>query len=58
MSEKIPPPLADHLTVRKVLSRKSEKPGVIDTDWLRQVCLDTGADDVAKMGSFAAACAE
>ena len=42
-----PPRLADHPTVRKVLSRKSEKPGVIDADWLRQVCFDAGADDVA-----------
>src|SRR6201990_343164 len=46
-SEKIPARLADHPTVGKVLSRKSEKPGVIDADWLRQVCLDAGADDVA-----------
>src|ERR1700752_3122607 len=45
--EKISARLADHPTVRKVLSRKSEKPGVIDADWLRQVCLDAGADDVA-----------
>jgi hypothetical protein len=45
--ERIPARLADHLTVRKVLSRESEKPGVIDADWLRQVCLDAGADDVA-----------
>ncbi|MCW2565567.1 MAG: hypothetical protein JWQ31_4127 [Mycobacterium sp.] len=45
--ERIPARLADHPTVRKVLSRKSEKPGVIDADRLRQVCLDAGADDVA-----------
>src|SRR6476469_8903239 len=45
--EKIPTRLADHPTVRKVRSRKTEKPGVIDSDWLRQVCLDAGADDVA-----------
>src|SRR3982074_1921927 len=45
--EKISARLADHPTVRKVLSRKSEKPGVIDADWLRQVCRDAGADDVA-----------
>ena len=45
--DRIPARLADHPTVRKVLSRKSEKPGVIDADWLRQVCLDAGADDVA-----------
>jgi len=45
--EKISARLADHPTVRKVMSRKTEKPGVIDADWLRQVCLDAGADDVA-----------
>src|SRR4029078_7529310 len=45
--ENIPTRLADHPTVRKVRSRKTEKPGVIDADWLRQVCLDAGADDVA-----------
>jgi ferredoxin len=45
--DRIPARLADHPTVRKVLSRKSEKPGVIDADWLRQLCLDAGADDVA-----------
>ncbi len=45
--EKIPTRLADHPTVRKVRSRKTEKPGVIDSDWLRQVCLEAGADDVA-----------
>src|ERR1700752_32908 len=45
--EKISARLADHPTVRKVLSRKSEKPGVIDADWLRQLCLDAGVDDVA-----------
>jgi hypothetical protein len=26
---------------------QDEKPGVIDAAWLRQVCLDAGADDVA-----------
>lgn len=45
--EKIPTRLADHPTVRKVRSRKTASPGVIDADWLRQVCLDAGADDVA-----------
>jgi len=29
------------------MSRDREEPGVIDADWLRQVCLDAGADDVA-----------
>ncbi|HYR13613.1 MAG TPA: (4Fe-4S)-binding protein, partial [Mycobacterium sp.] len=33
--EKLSARLADHPTVRKVLSRKTEKPGVIDADWLR-----------------------
>jgi hypothetical protein len=47
MSDKTPARLADHPTVRKVRSRKTVKPGVIDADWLRQVCLDAGADDVA-----------
>ena len=46
-ADRIPARLADHPTVRKVLSRKSEKPGVIDADWLRQLCLDARADDVA-----------
>src|ERR1700761_6216049 len=45
--EKIPTRLAEHPTVRKVRSRTTEPPGVIDPDWLRQVCLDAGADDVA-----------
>src|ERR1700694_3941489 len=49
--EKISARLADHPTARNVLarqtSRKTEKPGVIDADWLRQGCLDAGADDVA-----------
>ena len=26
---------------------RPKSPGVIDADWLRQVCLDAGADDVA-----------
>jgi len=29
-----------------VLARSSPKPGVIDAGWLRQVCLEAGADDV------------
>ena len=45
--ENIPTRLADHPTVRKVRSRRIQKPGVIDAAWLRQVCLDAGADDVA-----------
>ena len=33
--------------MRKVPARKAATPGVIDADWLRQVCLAAGADDVA-----------
>jgi len=47
MMDKLPARLADHPTVRKVASRKTTKPGVIDAAWLRQVCLEAGADDVA-----------
>lgn len=47
MSNSIPTRLADHPTVRKVRARKTAKPGVIDADWLRQVCLDAGVDDVS-----------
>jgi Fe-S-cluster-containing hydrogenase component 2 len=46
-SRKISPRLAEHPTVRKVMARHTEPPGVIDADWLRQVCLEAGADDVA-----------
>jgi Fe-S-cluster-containing hydrogenase component 2 len=46
-TDRIPARLAEHPTVRKVRARRTEKPGVIDADWLRQVCLDAGADDVA-----------
>jgi Fe-S-cluster-containing hydrogenase component 2 len=46
-SRKISPRLAEHPTVRKVMARHTEPPGVIDDDWLRQVCLEAGADDVA-----------
>jgi Fe-S-cluster-containing hydrogenase component 2 len=44
---KIPPRLAEHPTVQKVLARKTEPPGVLDADWLRGVCLEAGANDVA-----------
>ena len=47
MTEKLPAKLANHPTVRKVAGRRSRKADVIDADWLRQVCLDAGADDVA-----------
>jgi Fe-S-cluster-containing hydrogenase component 2 len=44
---KISPRLAEHPTVQKVLARRTEPPGMLDSDWLRRVCLDAGADDVA-----------
>ena len=47
MADRIPARLADHPTVRKVRSRTVQRPGVIDADWLRKVCWDAGADDVA-----------
>lgn len=39
--------LDDHPTVRKVRARPRRAPGVVDADWLRRVCLEAGADDVA-----------
>src|SRR6201990_145589 len=44
--DNLPPRIANHPTVRKVRSRTPRRPGVIDADWLRQVCLDAGVDDV------------
>jgi Fe-S-cluster-containing hydrogenase component 2 len=46
MARRISPRIADHPTVRAVLARNNPKPGVIDAAWLRQICLDAGADDV------------
>ncbi|ANW66503.1 (4Fe-4S)-binding protein [Mycobacterium sp. djl-10] len=46
MAGRISPRIADHPTVRTVLARSSPKPGVIDAGWLRQICLEAGADDV------------
>ncbi|MGP4015968.1 4Fe-4S binding protein [Saccharopolyspora sp. 5N708] len=46
----VPRKLAQHPSVRAVLSRQADrpaKPAVIDAQWLRQVCLDAGADDAA-----------
>lgn len=43
----ISPRIADHPTVRAVLAKPAAKPGVLDSEWLRQLCLDAGADDVA-----------
>ncbi|WP_137147222.1 4Fe-4S binding protein [Mycolicibacterium sp. CR10] len=46
MVEKLPARLAEHPTVRAVRSRSARKPGTLDAGWLRQVCVDAGADDV------------
>jgi Fe-S-cluster-containing hydrogenase component 2 len=46
-TRKISPRLAEHPTVRKMMAHRSEPPGVIDAEWLRRVCLEAGADDVA-----------
>ncbi|GAB3240163.1 epoxyqueuosine reductase [Mycolicibacterium hippocampi] len=45
--ERLPARLAEHPTVRAVRARPAQKPGILDAEWLRQVCLDAGADDVA-----------
>src|ERR1700755_2915684 len=45
--EKIPTRLDDHPAVSQVALRQTDKTGVIVSDWLRQVCLEAGADDVA-----------
>jgi ferredoxin len=50
MTERIPARLADHPTVLKVRSRERRTPGTIDADWLRELCLIAGADDVAFAG--------
>ena len=47
MTDRISARLANHPTVRKMQGRKTEPPGVIDADWLREICLAAGADDVA-----------
>jgi Fe-S-cluster-containing hydrogenase component 2 len=50
MEPPLPRRLAEHPTVRKVLASQSDRPprpDVIDSDWLRDVCLAAGADDVA-----------
>jgi Fe-S-cluster-containing hydrogenase component 2 len=47
MADKLPGRLSQHPTVRKVQSRIRPKPGVLDADWLREMCLAAGADDVA-----------
>jgi Fe-S-cluster-containing hydrogenase component 2 len=45
--EHLPSRIANHPTVRKVAARPRRRPGIIDADWLCQVCLDAGVDDVA-----------
>jgi ferredoxin len=50
MAEKLPAKLADHPTVKKVSGRRKRRPGVLDADWLRELCLAAGADDVAFAG--------
>jgi hypothetical protein len=47
MTDQLPGRLAQHPTVRKVQSRRTQKPGVLDADWLREICLAAGVDDVA-----------
>ena len=44
------PQLAEHPTVRHFYEEQAvgtdlPAPSVVDADWLRQVCLDAGADD-------------
>jgi Fe-S-cluster-containing hydrogenase component 2 len=46
----IPRRLAEHPTVRKMIASRADRPPrpeVIDSDWLRDICLAAGADDVA-----------
>jgi ferredoxin len=47
MTDKLPSRLSGHPTVRAVRARKTERPGIIDAGWLRELCLSAGADDVA-----------
>lgn len=50
MTPKIPRRLAEHPTVRKVIASRADRlprPEVVDSDWLRDICLAAGADDVA-----------
>ena len=47
MAEKLPAKLAGHPTVKKMSNRQRRRPGVLDADWLRELCLAAGADDVA-----------
>jgi ferredoxin len=48
MTDRLPPRLADHPTVRAVRARPATPAApVIDAAHLRRICLDAGADDVA-----------
>jgi len=50
MTPHLPPRLAQHPTVQKVIAGRtgrSQRPTIIDAQWLREVCLAAGADDVA-----------
>jgi Fe-S-cluster-containing hydrogenase component 2 len=50
VTPKIPRRLAEHPTVRKVIASRADRlprPEVVDSDWLRDICLAAGADDVA-----------
>ncbi|MDF2830816.1 MAG: hypothetical protein K0R01_4099, partial [Mycobacterium sp.] len=47
MASDVSPRIANHPTVRKMRGHTLKPPAVIDADWLRQVCLDAGADDAA-----------
>jgi len=43
--------LMDHPTVKLYReNRKPVPPGIVDADWLRQLCLETGADDAGFVG--------
>ncbi|MCV7158990.1 epoxyqueuosine reductase [Mycolicibacterium brisbanense] len=48
MTDQLPARLAGHPTVQAVRARPAPNvPAVIDADWLRRICLEAGADDVA-----------
>jgi Fe-S-cluster-containing hydrogenase component 2 len=50
VTPQLPRRLAEHPTVRKVIASRADRPprpDVIDSDWLSDICLAAGADDVA-----------